>query len=103
MVRMNLIRRFAIVALGVGLLAGCTSQSNTPAQTSPPSALPSTWGTAASADPAQAAAVDKVMQDAIKARHLRAVIVRVTIDGKELITKAYGESMTGVPATVDMH
>jgi CubicO group peptidase (beta-lactamase class C family) len=103
MVRMNLIRRFAIVALGVGLLAGCTSQSNTPAQTSPPSALPSTVGTAASADPAQAAAVDKVMQDAIKARHLRAVIVRVTIDGKEIITKAYGESMTGVPATVDMH
>jgi CubicO group peptidase (beta-lactamase class C family) len=103
MVRMNLIRRFVIVALGVGLLAGCTSQSNTPAQTSPPSALPSTVGTAASADPAQAAAVDKVMQDAIKARHLRAVIVRVTIDGKEIITKAYGESMTGVPATVDMH
>jgi CubicO group peptidase (beta-lactamase class C family) len=102
MVRMNLIRRFAIVALGVGMLAGCTSQSNTPAQTSPPSALPSTVGTAASADPAQAA-VDKVMQDAIKARHLPAVIVRVTIDGKEIITKAYGESMTGVPATVDMH
>ena len=35
-------------------------------------------GAAASADPAQAAAVDKVVQDAIKARHLRAVIVRVT-------------------------
>jgi CubicO group peptidase (beta-lactamase class C family) len=60
-------------------------------------------GTAASADPAQAAAVDKVVQDAITARHLRAVIVRVTVDGKEIITKAYGESMTGVPATVDMH
>ena len=39
----------------------------------------------------------------MKARHLRAVIVRVTVDGKEIITKAYGESMTGVPATVDMH
>ena len=29
--------------------------------------------------------------------------MRVTVDGKEVITKAYGESMTGVPATVDMH
>jgi len=34
-------------------------------------------------------------------RHLRSVIVRVTVDGK-IITKAYGESITGVPATTDM-
>ncbi|MHA6796162.1 serine hydrolase domain-containing protein [Pseudonocardia bannensis] len=98
---MNLIRPFAIVALSIGMLASCTSATNTPAQSSPPSAHPTT--TAASADPAQAAAVDKVVQDAMKARHLRAVIVRVTTDGKEIITKAYGESMTGVPATIDMH
>ena len=58
---------------------------------------------AASVDPAQAAAVDKAVQKAMTARHLRAAIVRVTVDGKEIITKAYGESMTGVPATVDMH
>jgi CubicO group peptidase (beta-lactamase class C family) len=96
-----LVRRLAVVALGVGMLAGCASASNTPAQPSPPGA-PST-GTAASADPAQAAAVDKVVQEAMKARHLRAAIVRVTVDGKEIITKAYGESVTGVPATVDMH
>jgi CubicO group peptidase (beta-lactamase class C family) len=37
------------------------------------------------------------------ARHLRAVIVRVTEDGKDIITHAFGESMTGVPATTDMH
>ncbi|KAF0652285.1 penicillin-binding protein, beta-lactamase class C [Cyanobium sp. Copco_Reservoir_LC18] len=35
--------------------------------------------------------------------HLRAVIVRVTIDGKEVVTEAMGESMTGVPATEAMH
>jgi CubicO group peptidase (beta-lactamase class C family) len=99
--RMNLIRRLAIVALGIGMLASCTSESNSPAQSSPPSARPTT--TAASADPAQAAAIDQVVQEAMTARHLRAVIVRVTVDGKEIITKAYGESMTGVPATVDMH
>ncbi len=35
--------------------------------------------------------------------HLRSVIVRVTRDGKEVVTAALGESMTGVPATTDMH
>ena len=35
--------------------------------------------------------------------HLRSVIVRVTIDGKEVVTRADGDSMTGVPATTDMH
>ena len=83
-------RRLAVAALGVGLLAGCTSQSAAP--TAPPPA-----------DSTQAAAVDRTVQEAMKARHLRAVIVRVTVDGKEIITKAYGESMTGVPATIDMH
>ena len=34
---------------------------------------------------------------------LKAVIVRVTIDGREVVTEALGESMTGVPATTDMH
>jgi CubicO group peptidase (beta-lactamase class C family) len=98
-----LIRGLAVIVLGLGLLAACTLPSNTPAPTSPPSAPPTTPGITASADPAKAAAVDNVVQEAIKARHLRAVIVRATIDGKEIITKAYGESMTGVPATVDMH
>ncbi len=37
------------------------------------------------------------------ANHLKAVIYRVTIDGKPLVTNALGESMTGVPATTDMH
>ncbi|MDT5008681.1 MAG: hypothetical protein QOH57_298, partial [Mycobacterium sp.] len=36
-------------------------------------------------------------------RHLKAVIVRVTVDGKEVLTQAFGESMTGVPATPAMH
>src|SRR5919107_2475735 len=34
---------------------------------------------------------------------LKAVILRVVSDGRELITTALGEAMTGVPATVDMH
>lgn len=35
--------------------------------------------------------------------HLRSVIVRVTVDGNEVVTRAVGESMTGVPASTDMH
>ena len=35
--------------------------------------------------------------------HLKAVIVRVTVDGQEVVTEAVGESMTGVPATTNMH
>ena len=87
----RLVRRLAVAALGVATLAAC-SQGTSPSS-----------GAAASADPAQAAAVDTVVQQAMTARHLRAAIVRVTVDGKEVITKAYGESMSGVPATVDMH
>ncbi|MFD0277889.1 serine hydrolase domain-containing protein [Kitasatospora sp. NPDC127111] len=34
---------------------------------------------------------------------LKSVILRVTVDGRELITTALGESMTGVPAEPDMH
>ena len=35
--------------------------------------------------------------------HLKAAIVRVTVDGREVLTEALGESMTGVPGTTDMH
>ena len=93
--RTSSIRRLALVALGLVVLASCTSQGATPASSSAPST--------AAADPARAAAIDEVVQEAMKARHLRAVVVRVTVDGAEVVTKAYGESMTGVPATVDMH
>ncbi len=44
-----------------------------------------------------------IVQDTMAEKHLRAVIVRVTVDGEEIVTQAVGESMTGVPATTDMH
>ncbi|MFC9331280.1 serine hydrolase domain-containing protein [Kitasatospora sp. NPDC057015] len=34
---------------------------------------------------------------------LKSVIVRVTVDGREVVTSALGESMTGVPADPAMH
>ena len=57
----------------------------------------------ASADPAKAADVRNIIRTAMDTYKLRAVIVRVTIDGKDVITEAFGNSMTGVPASTDMH
>ncbi|MFG3407576.1 serine hydrolase domain-containing protein [Streptomyces sp. NPDC048142] len=34
---------------------------------------------------------------------LEAALVRVTVDGREVVTGAFGESMTGVPAKPNMH
>ena len=39
----------------------------------------------------------------MKTEHLRAVIVKVTQGDKVVINQAFGESMTGVPATTAMH
>jgi CubicO group peptidase (beta-lactamase class C family) len=52
-------------------------------------------------DPAER--VLAIAREAKRAYGLNAVIVRVVIDGQELLTEALGESMTGVPATPAMH
>jgi CubicO group peptidase (beta-lactamase class C family) len=52
---------------------------------------------------AKADAVMRVVRDTMAEAHLKAVIVRVTVDGNEIVTQAVGESMTGVPATTGMH
>ena len=43
------------------------------------------------------------MRDAIAHHGIRAAIVQVTVAGRPVITRAYGSSMTGVPATTNMH
>ena len=73
----------------LGLLTGCGGPVS-----SPP---------AASTDTGKADAVLKIVKDTMAERHLKAVIVRVTVDGKEVLTQAVGDSMTGVPATPQMH
>ncbi len=75
----------------VALAVGCGS--NEPS--SAPAAQPG--------DRAQADAVRAAVRELMAAEHLRAVIVRVTVDGRDILTEAFGESMTGVPATADMH
>lgn len=64
-------------------------------------ALASPGGTVS--DSAQADAILRIVRNRMASDHLRAVLVRVTIDGQDVVTEALGESMTGVPATRDMH
>ncbi|WP_255102551.1 MULTISPECIES: serine hydrolase [unclassified Synechococcus] len=86
--------QFARRVLGA-VLAGCLSGA------APALAMNANKGQAA--DQAQAAGIVRIVRNRMAVDHLRAVIVRVTIDGKEIVTEAMGESMTGVPATKDMH
>ena len=57
----------------------------------------------AHAEEDRAAAIVEIVRGAIAKYDLRAVIVRVTIDGQVVITQAFGESIAGVPASTDMH
>ncbi len=49
------------------------------------------------------ARINALIRDAIAHHGIKAAIVQVTVDGRPLITNAYGQSMTGVPATTEMH
>ena len=50
-----------------------------------------------------ATAIVAIARDIMEQQDVKAVILRVTIDGQEIVTEALGESMTGIPATPDMH
>jgi len=47
--------------------------------------------------------IDALIRDAVAHHGIKAAIVQATVDGRPVITKAYGQSMTGVPATTAMH
>jgi CubicO group peptidase (beta-lactamase class C family) len=51
----------------------------------------------------QAAAIVAIARKAMSTYHLKAVILRVTVDNKPVVTRALGFSMTDVPATTAMH
>lgn len=93
-------RRVLLLTCVLALLAACTSNTSSSDSSSSDA---SNGSAVSSADPAQADAVMKIVRDTMAESHLKAVIVRVTVDGKEIVTQALGESMTGVPATTDMH
>ncbi|MGY0231485.1 serine hydrolase domain-containing protein [Longispora urticae] len=78
----------AVVAVAVAAtLPGCTGDRNPP--TGP-------------ARGPQGDAIVALARDHMAKSNLRAVLLRVTVDGKEVATEALGESLTGVPATTAM-
>lgn len=90
---MPVLRRLLVALCAIALTAGCT-----------PGVLPDEPpATSANVDNAKADAVMRAVRDAMADEHLKAVIVRVTVDGQEVVTDAVGESMTGVPAATNMH
>jgi len=55
------------------------------------------------ADTPSAAAIESIVRGSMAANHLRAAIVHVRSNGADVYTGAFGDSMSGVPATADMH
>jgi CubicO group peptidase (beta-lactamase class C family) len=88
---MHVLRRLAAATGTLILLSACAPVPGT-------SDSPST-----SVDPGTADAIMRIVGHAMTRDHLKAAIVRVTIDGKNIVTDAVGESMTGVDATPAMH
>ncbi len=84
-------RRLLTVVSAFVVLTGCALPA-----APPPSPPPTT-------DAAEADAVVRIVEATMAEQHLKAVILRVSVQGQELLTRAFGESMTGVPATTAMH
>jgi CubicO group peptidase (beta-lactamase class C family) len=83
-----IIRSTVVLAAAAAFLAGCTA--------GPPQPTPS-------ASVAQDAGVTRIVRQAMAQHNLRSAIVEVTKDGKTIAREAFGESMTGQPATTAMH
>jgi CubicO group peptidase (beta-lactamase class C family) len=92
-------RRVLAVMCALAMLTGCAPGALPTKSPLAPSPGADTTG----ADTTRADAVMRIVGDIMAQAHLKAVIVRVTVDGEEVVTKAVGESMTGIPATTAMH
>ena len=77
------------IAMAVALLAACGGSSE------------SSQSSSIHAD--KIPAILALVTDVMEWEKLNGVLLGITVEGKELLTLAKGESMTGVPATHDMH
>ena len=83
------------------LLAGCTAPAPDPTTSPSPTATSDAGGS--SADPAEVAAIQQAVETTMDENDVRAAIVQVMRGDQVVITQAWGESMSGVPASTDMH
>jgi CubicO group peptidase (beta-lactamase class C family) len=88
---MPFLRRVLAVVSALLVLTACALP------TVPPSSPPPTT------DTAKVDAITRIIEQTMAEQHLKAVITRVTLEGRDLLTRAFGDSMTGVPATTAMH
>ena len=93
-----LMSRRKVMAAGLSLAA---TSGLIPGATPPVLAAPARQATPVPAAD-RAEAIVALTREIMEKQHLRAVILRVVIDGEEIVTAALGESMTGVPATPEM-
>lgn len=91
-------RALAGAGLALVVVAGCAA-----GESSEVASDSARTDSSASTDPAVVARIEQAAAQSMDTYHLKSLIVRVTADGQEVYTGAMGESMTGVPATPDMH
>lgn len=60
-------------------------------------------GAVCAAAPASPASIANIVRTSMARNHLKAAIVQVRVNGRNLYTGAFGDSMTGVRATPNMH
>ena len=95
------VTRRQALTLGAALTAGGIAAMGPPSPVSAAVRAQATPVATPAADPGEA--ILDIVRDAMAQQSLNAVIVRVLVDGQEIVTAALGESMTGVPATTEMH
>ena len=88
---MSMSQPFAVLTLVGGLLAGSICSASMSKATESDTAT------------AQADEILDVAQRSMANNHLRALILRVTVDGQNVVTKAMGMSADGIPANTAMH
>ncbi|WP_200952605.1 serine hydrolase [Agromyces sp. Soil535] len=87
----------ALVPVVLVVTAGCIGRPP------PRSSSPSPSSAEQSEESTQAADIVQIVEEAMATLDLKAVIVQAQVGDEIVITQAFGESMTGVPATTDMH
>jgi CubicO group peptidase (beta-lactamase class C family) len=90
------IRLVLALAVGCGSALAVTTSEAASAQQAAAQAGPS-------ASAQQRSAIVDIAQNALNTMQLNAVILRVTVNGKPIVTQALGSSVPGVPATTSMH
>ena len=92
----------ALMVIGLISMLEATPQDNAHLDATPTNDCAKGQHTKLSGD-SEHTVIEDIVRNAMTCDRLKAIIVRVTKDGKDIYTGAMGESMTGVAATPDMH